>query len=284
MEFINWNGTLFPANRPIFSASHRTVKYGDGLFESIRKFAGRLPFLDLHYARLLRGMRALHYEVPDHFSPVFFQAEIEKLLAHQANARIRLSVFRQGAGRYLPEQNQVEFLIEASPLTNANFTWPQKGIQVDLCDTIRIQPHALSGLKTCNSLPYVLAALYRKERQLDDCLLLNNTGHLVEASSANLFLIDPDGQLLTPDTNQGAIAGTLQTLIWDLAATLAIPRQRQMIGIDALESAREVFLTNAIQGIRWVKSFRGQSYGHHQCQKIFTALQEKVRENPKNSV
>ncbi|MEM9824590.1 MAG: aminotransferase class IV [Bacteroidota bacterium] len=278
MNLINYNGQLIPSDQALFSAKDRMIRYGDGLFESIRIFKGKIPFWEDHFKRLLRGIEWLHFPLPKHYNTAFFQNEIYKLIGRSTNARVRLTVYREAEGLYCPQAAKSLFLIEALPLENDNYTWPNQGLDVGIAQTAKVLSHPLSGLKTHNSLPYILAAIEKKKRALDDCLILNENGAIAEASSANLFCIQ-NTQLWTTDQQQGAIEGVMQQQIISIAKQLGIPVFRRSIFPTHLHRASEVFLCNAIQGIRWVQSFGTNNYDCQKSRQIFRALVKKVEEN-----
>ena len=103
MPHFNFNGKLFPAGSPVIGASSRGLRYGDGLFETIKCLNGRLILADEHLARLWKGMSIMKFEVPRHLSPERLQDEIQSLVwknGHERMARIRLNVFRGEGGLY----------------------------------------------------------------------------------------------------------------------------------------------------------------------------------------
>ena len=261
---INFNGQLFSEETPLFLSSNRTFRYGDGLFESIRVFGGKMPFFDRHWQRLQSGLEVLKFEVPVHFSAAFFQNEIAKLTENQSNWRIRLTVFRSGGGLYTPERNTPEFLIEATPLSSGRFELNTEGLIVGIFDEIRLQsfnPPILqsfnpSNFKTCNALPFVLAGIFKKEKDWDDCLLLNTDRRIACGGSSNVFLVK-NGGLHTPPLTEGCVAGTMRSVIFDVAKKLKIKLLETPLVVSDLPQADEFFLTNAIQGIRWVRDVEG---------------------------
>ena len=278
MNLINFNGQLFPADRPIFTANSRSLKYGDGLFETIRMFDGRLPFWERHYNRLEKGFEVLKFQIPDYYHADFFKSEIQKLVGKRGNARIRLSVNRKANGLYLPLDQSTDFLIEANPLNSNEFTWETRGLKVDLYEDHSLPTHKISSLKTANGLAYILAAIYKKEQGLDDCLILNDAGAIAEASSSNLFCYY-NKALHTTDEQQGAVAGTMQAICIELAQQEGIEVKQGALSPEFILEAEEVFLTNAIHGIRWIQGFREKEYTCHFSQKIFKALLQKTKEN-----
>lgn len=239
-------------------------------------FEGKLPFLDLHFQRLVKGMEILKMDIPTRYSIDYFKRQIKKLTTKKANARIRLTVFRRDGGLYTPRKNSCQFLIEASPLSDAHFQLNKKGLSIDLCQSVSLTYSPLSNLKTGNSLPYILAALYKKENQLDDCILLNEKNRLVEASSSNLFLLIKN-TIYTPPLSEGGIEGIMRNVVLSTATATGHRIKTIPLSIKKLHQADEVFLTNSIQGIQWVKHFSNVIYQNKIAQKLNDLINSKIK-------
>jgi len=247
---INFNGKLFPPQQAIFKADNRAFLYGDALFETIRMFDGKLPFLNLHLERLIKGLHFFKYKVPKKYTSTFFQKEIKKIV--KGNARIRITVFRSAGGLYTPKDQRPQFLITASPLSTARFEFPKKGLTIGIFKGSRLKCAPISNLKTCNSLAYIQAGLYKEEQNLDDCILLNEKNKIAEANSSNIFLLQKN-KLVTPSLSEGCIDGTMRKLVFHIAQQEKIQIQEKALNLSELKKSKEILLTNSIQGIKWVK-------------------------------
>ncbi len=271
MSEINVNGQILNSAEDFAGKDHRGLKYGDGLFESIRMMDGKMPLLPDHMRRLYRGLQLLKIKKPKHFTTAFFRKEIQRLTGLQKNARIRITVFRASGGLYTPTSNQPIYLIEYQSVKKSNWEWLNKGLTIKVCPTVQLPITPWSGLKTTNSLPYVLASLWKQEQNVADCILLNQLGFVAEASSSNVFYFK-EHQLFTPTDQSGAIHGVMRHQINRLAKKNGITVQKKEISPDELFAADEVFLTNAVQGIRWVKEIDGRTFQHKMTKKIWEAL------------
>ena len=254
---INLNGEIFSSKKKIFDANNRAFLYGDALFETIRMFDGELPFLDLHLQRLRKGLSFFKYKIPKNFNSIFFRKEIKRIA--KGNARIRLTVFRSSGGLYTPQDINPQFLITTSPLNNSKFHLNKKGLEIGLFNDFQLPCSLVSNLKTTNSLPYIMAGIFKKEQNLSDCILLNEKGRIAEASSSNIFLFKND-EIITPSQSEGCISGTLRQTLLDIAKVEKLKVHEIPVTLSALQQAEEVWLTNAIQGIRWVKTFDNQYF------------------------
>jgi branched-chain amino acid aminotransferase len=116
---INYNGTITSEER-LISLNNRGLAYGDALFETIKINYGKILFWEDHYFRLMASMRILRMEIPMNFTMEFLEEEIFKLLeARQlknSTARVKLTIFRNDGGYYLPETNNISFIITANAL------------------------------------------------------------------------------------------------------------------------------------------------------------------------
>ena len=246
---INFNGKIFPSDQAIFNSQNRAFLYGDALFETIRMSEGKIPFLENHVNRLLEGLHFFKYKVPKKFTPTFFKKEIQKIAT--GNTRIRITVFRSKGGLYTPKNNRPQFLISTAPLASPNFSLNKKGLKIGIFEEIKLPCSQISNLKTCNSSPYILAGLNKQERNLDDVILLNVKGRISEASSSNIFFIKKN-KIITPSLSEGCVAGTMRKTILEIAAEKKYIIQEKTIKPSHLQNFEEIWLTNAICGIKWI--------------------------------
>lgn len=251
--FSNFNGQLIPSSQPVFTGSNRAFRYGDAVFETIRVFEGRAVFLEKHWERLRSGLSALRLEVPKGYSVPFFEGEIAKLTNGTGNWRVRLSVFRSGDGLYLPQCHEPHFFLEATALHSSRFALQERGLTVGFHETTLL----LAGIgKTANALPFVLAAIERERQGWDDCILVNQYGRVACGGSSNVFW-EKNGCLYTPPLQDGGIAGTMRSIVFDICKQLPINCLQAKSEPSDLTTADAVFFTNAAQGIRWASRIEG---------------------------
>ncbi len=258
---------------------NRAFRYGDAVFETIRICEGVPLFFDLHYQRFLSGLDTLHMQVPDHWQPEFLRAAMRDLSRHCAlpHARLRMTAWREGGGRYLPERHSPGLVMEVEKLLQPAYTWSPTGLTLDLADGITIGRSPLDRVKSANSLPYILAAIQARDRGLDDVILRHESGHLVEASSSNLFVVR-DGMLLSPPEDDGGVCGVMRKVLIQIAEKEGITFQARTLQPEDLLSADEVFLTNVISSIRWVARFRDLSFSNQFSTQLFQKLILRVSE------
>lgn len=261
-HYILFNDEFFEKEAPILKVGNRAFKFGDGLFESMRMANGKLQFPELHADRIKATMKALKmdgYNLLDEYFLKTKTSELARKNKIHANGRFRLSVYRDGEGLYTPETNKVGYLLEVKPLETPTYELNKKGLIVDVYDEITKPLNKLSNFKTSNSLPFVMAALYQKQHRLDEVLLLNQNGFLCESTSSNLFVVYQN-QIYTPALSEGCVGGVMRNVIMRLAKQHQLPLIEAQINPQILNEAEEVFLTNAIGGVRWVMGYGRKRY------------------------
>lgn len=259
--FINFNGEILPANTPLLTTTNRGFKYGDGLFESMRMFKGELKFADMHADRLQRGMRALKIDGYSQMDVWFLKAKVEELAARNKvkHCRIRLTVYRDAEGLYTPTINKMGYCIELTPADEPRYFLNNKGLIMDIFTDIPKATNYLSNIKTCNSLTYVMAGIFKEQNKLDEVFLLNQNGFLCEAGSSNVF-VWYDNHLYTPALSEGCVEGVMRQVVINIAKENNIAVTEAQINPDILYEADEVFLTNASRGIQCVMGYGVKRY------------------------
>lgn len=261
-QFINLNGSIISSDHQIFTVSNRGFRYGDGLFESMRYMNGQLKFPDLHIDRVLKGMEILKLENGFHLDSWFLREKVDELARRNKigpNARFRLTVFRDSGGLYSPDSNKMAYVLESQSMVESQYTFNNKGLIIDVYDELTKPVNILSNLKTCNSLIYVLAGVFKNQHKLDEVMILNQHGFLCESISSNVFVVY-DSKLYTPSLNEGCIGGVMRQVVMRLAIENGIELIEAQVNPDILNEADEVFITNAAKGIQWIMGYNSKRY------------------------
>ena len=275
---LSYNGEFYSEETALFTADNRAFRYGDSLFETIHCNGTQIQFFDEHIERLMLGMNQLGMEIPNNF-PETIEINIKSLITKNKSflgTRIRLSVFRNSGGLYTPNTNSISYLIECSKLEDPKYFLNKKGLKIGLFDTYKKTSNSLSAFKTGNSLPFILAGLHKSEMKWDDCLLINERQNLVESVSSNLFVVK-DGILFTPSLESGAVNGIMREQIIQIALDLGMTVYDDCImKPEQLLEADEIFLTNAIVGIRWVVAYGERRYFNRSAKVLIEALNKRA--------
>lgn len=276
-HFIIYNGRFFSADQPIVRADNRGLRYGDGLFETMRMHRGKIVNSDFHFERLFQGMNTLRFAVPETFLPDYFLDEVHRLCVKNRDtqfARVRLMVFR-GRGALLEKPVKTpDYIIETFPLAD-EVKLNEEGLRLDIFPDVKKSADHFSHLKSNNYLPSVMAGIFIAEHPLDDVLILNSFGRVCESSVANIFLVK-DNQILTPPLSEGCVAGTLRRWMLKQFSLKGYLVAEKTIAIDEVLAADELFLTNAIQPIRWVRKFWDKLYINEKTKEIFRVVKESL--------
>jgi branched-subunit amino acid aminotransferase/4-amino-4-deoxychorismate lyase len=261
--YICLNGEYLRATEPSIFPNNRAFRYADSLCENIHAFSTEPQFLNYHIERLVDNMCLLSMEVPTYFTESNINQLIVRLLNKNrifGGAGIRLTVYRNIDEEYIPGDNNVSFILESYKLDYDKYELNEKGFCVDICSSFTKTSGRLANVRNANSLVYLLAGIYGRNCNLDAAILLNETGRLVETINANIFLTSGNS-IFTPGISQGCIPGVMRKVITRLAGEAGFSiNDQSSLTPAALEDAEEVFLTNAVDGIRWVGAFRQRRY------------------------
>lgn len=274
MPYISFNGKILADTSTVAGAKNRGLRYGDGLFETMKMLHGEIIHEADHIERLLQGMQVLQFDIPKHFTRENIGMAIKKLVlknGQEKAARIRLNVVRGDGGLYDAVNHTPNYIIESWPLPEGNGEWNSNGLVAGIYEDAKKNCDMLSNIKHNNFLPYVLAALKAKKEKWNDAIVLNNNGRIADTSIANIFLLK-NNEVYTPELLEGGIAGIMRkNLIQYLNETNWVIKETS-ITIEALLSADEVFFTNSIYNIRWVQRIGDSVYRKENTQKIYAAF------------
>jgi branched-chain amino acid aminotransferase len=272
-NYIILNGRFKEEKEPLVPANSRAFRYGDGLFETMKSVNGKISLEAFHFERLFSGMKELAFEFPSWCTPSFLREQIVTLLEknkHLAKARVRLMVFRGNGGLFESDYQTPNYLIESLPLI-AEDVLNEKGLTIDIFPKAFKSRDVYASLKTNNFLPYTMAAIYATQQHLNDCLVLNTSRRICDATIANLFIIK-NKVVYTPAISEGCIAGVMRRYLITALPGIGYEVNETSVTPDQLTDADEIFLTNAIYGIRWVKICGNLQYTCEQTIQIYNKL------------
>ena len=271
--FINFNGSIIRSDKKIVGANNRGLRYGDGLFETIKVINNKIILQKYHFERLFAGIKLLQFECPVFFTEENLSAQIIALCKknnHQ-NARIRLMIFRGDGGLYDPENHFPNYIIQSSPLVSDNKYLNENGLDVDIFFDGKKTCDLFSNIKSNNFLLYGMAALHAKKNQLNDCIILNTHNRICESTVGNIFFIK-NKIISTPALTEGCIAGVMRKFLLNNISENGFIINETEITMEDVKNADEVFLSNAIHGIRWIKRFDNKEYNNVITGEIYNKL------------
>ena len=276
-QYFIYNGQLFPADSQILTPASRAFRFGESLFETIRLEKRSLHLFQFHLDRLFDGMKILGFECPTAFNREFLTESILRLADVNGIAnygRVRLTISKGETSMNSSNPSKPDWIIECNTLPEHYLGFNESGYSIDIDDTNTKGSGPLSNLKSGNYLLYILAAQRAKELQVNECLVLNSAGRIADSSIFNIFLIR-NKVLYTPSLLESPVAGVMRRFLINYFHQSGHPVMETAIKVSDLEQADELFLTNALYGIRWVHSFRSSNYGNHISRQIYHELFEQ---------
>lgn len=278
MALINYNGTLQPADQPVAITASRGLRYGDGLFETIYVSQRTPRLLHDHFNRLILGMELLKMNRPRFWDLNWLYHEISRVLQGNQNppfARIRLGVWRGNGGLFDRDQLQPQFVLECWELDEATGAYNSNGLWLHCFEDAVKTCDRLSNVKHSNFLPYVMGAIAAQEARCNDSIILNQFGRISDTCVANLFAVT-NGIVYTPSLSEGCVAGVMRNRMVQFLADQQMQVEEGPLTIDDLLLADEVFLTNAIHPVRWVRQFRTKEYMNLFSARIYSQFRATI--------
>ncbi|MBX3414998.1 MAG: branched-chain-amino-acid transaminase [Pirellulales bacterium] len=239
------NGKLYDKENAKISVYDHGLLYGDGVFEGLRSYSGRVFRLEAHLERLWNSAQAIWLEIPISREELG-QAVVETLRANNIeDGYIRLVVTR-GAGSLGLDPNRTSDP-QVIIITDHIQLYPQelyeRGLEIVSVSTLRNHPAALSPrIKSLNYLNNILAKIEGLQANCVEALMLNTRGEVAECTGDNIFLVR-DGVLLTPPVDAGILEGITREAVMDLARQAGIEVRETALTKHDVYIADECFLT-----------------------------------------
>ncbi len=269
---INFNGNLVAQSNENIE-QNRGFLYADAVFETLKILDGKVLFLEDHYFRLMASMRILRMEIPLDFTLEYLEGEILKTTNafNLNNARVRLTVFRTGEGRYLPEQRTIGYIINAESTSGLYVNATDK-YEVELFKDFYISKHLLSTLKTTSCLINITASIFAQENNYENCLLINDDKNVVEAINGNVFIVK-DNIISTAPIADGCKNGIVRKKLMEIINnTEDFVLEERSISPFELQKADEIFITNIAIGIQSVTQYRKKTFVNKVANNLLTKL------------
>ncbi|BDG60458.1 aminotransferase class IV [Caldinitratiruptor microaerophilus] len=218
----------------------RGLLLGDGLFETARIYAGRVPLLERHLQRLREGAAVLGIPVPRGIEEAALRT-VAACAVRDGVLRVTLTRGPGPRGLDLPPEPAPTLLVQVEPFAGR----APEPLRAALVSLRRDSRSPLTRLKTTSSLASVLARAEARAAGAGEALLLNTDGFVAEGAATNLFWVR-DGVLRTPATAAGCLPGIARGLVLELARALGLPVAEGLFPPDDLAAADEAFLTSAL--------------------------------------
>lgn len=273
-NWLFYNEEIIPDSTPIFTAGNRGLRFGDGLFETIKVVNEKMPLFDLHMERMNQGMAILDLKLQDHYTPDYISQMILDLCTQNninGAARVRITIVRGNGTLFTTDDAHASIVIQAEPQANEYLAFNLTGLKIDICPGIQKSCDRLANIKSNNYLTYVMAAQHARQHQLNDSLVLNTHNRICDGTIANVFCIH-NNTIYTPPLTEGGVGGVMRRYLLMQLPKAGYNVQEKICTPEDLETATEVFLTNALYGIRWVSEFRNKTYSNQLTARLFKEI------------
>jgi branched-subunit amino acid aminotransferase/4-amino-4-deoxychorismate lyase len=251
------NGRLEPVDRALLTVTDRAFQVGDGIFETIRVVGGRALELPLHVSRLQASAAVLALPLPGELERYLGRAITDLCRANgldggESQVAVRVTVSRGAvAGRALlpPDDVSPNVVVQAWPADPPPPELLDRGLHLTISAVRRDPLSPLATVKTTSRAEFVYARLEARRRVADDSLFTTTDGHLAEATSASIFLVQGEA-LATPSLDCGIVVST--TRGWVISSGgpgLGLAVRQGQLSLDDLLAADEAFLASSVAGI-----------------------------------
>ena len=254
---------------------------GDGLFETLRAYGGRVFRGALHLDRLASGARRL--EIPLPHEPSEIHRLVHEAVAHvgadDVYVRVTLSRGEGGPGVAIRGDERPTFSIVARPSAPYPPDAYERGIASGVAETRRIPPACLPPELKTTYLPNVLARRELDRRGLLEGVMLSVDGRVVSGTVSNVFVVR-GRELWTPHPGSGCRPGVTREAVLELAPSLDLAVVERDLTVDDVRSADELFFTNTAMECLGAARFEDRAYGPGRkvTRRLHDALARTIRE------
>ena len=280
MPIVYLNKRFVQAERAKVSAFDRGFSYGDGLFETLRVYAGWVFGLERHVGRLTKG--AVQIGIPFRGEVPQWRKVMGELLRRNGlqatDSSLRLTITRgaDALGSLLPPETPPSptLLLVAKPLEAGIFEYQQTGYSAI---TLRWgSPFNPLGIKTLNYLYNMLAMAQARREDAQEALFVAPDGSISEGTTSNLFTVSK-GVLTTPPADSGLLPGITREVVIELAKKEGMTAREVPVPVDELLSADEAFVTGSLKEVMPLIAVDGRKIGPGIPGQVTRFLQERYR-------
>ncbi len=278
------NGQIVPQEDAKISVFDHGLLYGDGVFEGIRAYNGKIFTLDEHLDRIYDSATAISLKIP------ITKAEMAEAIKQTMKANnltdsyIRLVVTR-GIGKLGLDPNKCatpQIIIITDTIELYSKALYEKGLDIVTVTTIRNHFSALDPkIKSLNYLNNILAKIESIQAGAGEALMLNKDGYVAECAGDNIFIFK-NNILRTPPSSAGILVGITRNVVMKLATAMGLQVKEELMTRYDLYIADECFLTGTAAEIIPVVKIDGRTIGTGKPGKLTLDLLKRYRDLTQN--
>jgi len=241
------NGLFWAIDKATISVLDRGFTYGDGLFETMRSYSGKIFRLEHHLDRLFQSARSIFIELPITKNEIQSAIYAAIKLNGLSDSIVRLTVTRGelGSGVNVDYSSPPTIVILVKPVKAISKKTYKEGIGIKLYKKSAIRTQGISNqIKSCNYLSNILLREKAIKEGFFEAILLDNNNNATEGTISNIFIIK-NNQLKTPSLNEFVLGGIIRKAVLDICRTNNISFKETAITEKDLYEADEIFLTNS---------------------------------------
>lgn len=280
MTKIYINGKLFDKADAKVSVYDHGLLYGDGVFEGIRVYDGKVFRLREHVDRLYESARYIHLEIPLSKEKMAEAVNNTVKVNEKKDGYIRLVVTR-GAGSLGLDPRKTtdpQLIIIVDDISMYPRELYENGLELVTATTIRNHPNALDPrVKSLNYLNNIMAKMEGIQAGCVEALMLNHKGEVAECTGDNIFLVK-HGTLKTPPTDAGILEGVTRNAVLELARADGIPVAECALTRHDVYTADECFLTGTAAEVIPVVKCDGRPIGAGKPGPVTRQLRERFHQ------
>jgi branched-chain amino acid aminotransferase len=280
MTKVYINGKLYDKNDAKISVYDHCLLYGDGVFEGIRVYGGKVFRLREHIDRLYDCAKSIWLEIPMSREQMIEAVQNTVRVNNKKDGYIRLVITRGAGSLGLDPRKttdpQVIIIVDDISLYPPEFY--EHGLEIITAATIRNHPNALNPrIKSCNYLNNILAKIEGIRAGCVEALMVNHKGEVAECTGDNVFLVK-HGVLKTPPLDAGILEGITRNAVIELAREANIPVMETALLRHDVYIADECFLTGTAAEVIPVVKCDGRVIGHGKPGPVTRQLRERFHE------
>jgi branched-chain amino acid aminotransferase len=256
-----WNGRIVAADEARVSVFDTGFLYGDGVYDTMRSYGGRVFAIERHLARLERSARRVDLQLPP-------RAELRRAVEEAVGTNgggdhaVRITVTRGRLAKRLDlsSAGAPSVLVSTDPIEPLEDERRRRGIRVAWSRFVRLSAHPLAGVKSTNYQVSLFARNEARELGTVEVLLPNESGAIVEGAASNVFLVE-GRRLVTPPSSAGILCGITREVVLELAAAKGLPVEESVLPRERIEAAGELFMTGTTIQVAPVVEIAGRAVG-----------------------